>query len=386
VRDGAEGVGRMGGFLGADTDQLIGAGETMEQRGVRLEEIGEALSAAIARTRWTGPDRDRFCESFEASVLPLIRDSSVRLGTGARALYRHAAQQDLASIADGSIDSARYAELLEGESWSDIINWAQDAWESTPFDDPLTLEDLGGRYIDSPEGSGFDPADVDLSAEAIGSQVMRQGGLGDCWLLAGLMAAAQSDPDFLARNISLREDGTWEVTLYEDGEPVTVTVSPDQLARDGARVDGDGDANTWYDDEIGYMSIFEQAAINHLGPDYESVIADTPQAGLELITGAGADGSDILGGQPSAEDLQSALENGAPITVMTDPIMPFRDDLASAHVYQVQSVDPETDEVVLVNPWGDGAGKPHLVTVPMDFFYGNNIVMTGVGAPPEDWG
>ncbi|GAA1728532.1 C2 family cysteine protease [Brachybacterium phenoliresistens] len=376
----------MGGFLGADTDQLIGAGETMEQRGVRLEEIGEALSAAIARASWTGPDRDRFCESFEASVLPLIREASVRLGTGARALYRHAAQQDLASSADGSIDSARYAELLEGESWSDIINWAQDAWEKTPFDDPMTIEDLGGRYVDSPEGAGFDPADVDLSAEAIGSQVMRQGTLGDCWFLAGLMAAAQSDPEFLARNITLREDGTWDVTLYEDGEPVTVTVSPDELVRDGARVDNDGSGNFWDDDEIGYMSIYEQAAINHLGPDYESVIADTPQAGLELITGAGANGSDILGGQPSAEDLHRALETGAPITVMTDPIMPFRGDLASAHVYQVQSVDPETEEVVLVNPWGDGAGKPHLVTVPMDFFYGNNIVMTGVGAPPEDWG
>ncbi|EWS80493.1 hypothetical protein BF93_03685 [Brachybacterium phenoliresistens] len=376
----------MGGFLGADTDQLIGAGETMEQRGVRLEEIGEALSAAIARASWTGPDRDRFCESFEASVLPLIREASVRLGTGARALYRHAAQQDLASSADGSIDSARYAELLEGESWSDIINWAQDAWEKTPFDDPMTIDDLGGRYVDSPEGAGFDPADVDLSAEAIGSQVMRQGTLGDCWFLAGLMAAAQSDPEFLARNITLREDGTWDVTLYEDGEPVTVTVSPDELVRDGARVDNDGSGNFWDDDEIGYMSIYEQAAINHLGPDYESVIADTPQAGLELITGAGANGSDILGGQPSAEDLHRALETGAPITVMTDPIMPFRGDLASAHVYQVQSVDPETEEVVLVNPWGDGAGKPHLVTVPMDFFYGNNIVMTGVGAPPEDWG
>src|SRR5699024_1430613 len=111
----------------------------------------------------------------------------------------------------------------------------------------------------------------------------------DCWLLAGLMATAQSDPQFLADNITLREDGTWDVTLYENGEPVVVNVAPDQIARDGARVEtmtgteAEKGENRWANDEIGYMSIYEQAAINHLGPDYESVIADTPAAGLELI-------------------------------------------------------------------------------------------------------
>lgn len=289
-------------------------------------------------------------------------------------------------------DSARYAELLGGESWSDIINWSQDAWAETPFDDPMTIDDLGGRYVDSPEGADFDPADVDLSAEAIAAQRMHQGKLGDCWLLAALMATAQSDPQFLADNITLREDGTWDVTLYEDGEPVVVNVSPDQLARDGARVEtmtaSDDGENQWSDDEIGYMSIFEQAAINHLGPDYESVIADTPAAGLELVTGADAGSSDILSwnGQPSMEQLETALGEGRPITVMTDPIMPFDGDLSNAHVYQVTGVDTEDGVVVLSNPWGDGASKPGEVRVPLDVFYGNKIVMTGVGARPEDFG
>lgn len=65
--------------------------------------------------------------------------------------------------------------------------------------------------------------------------------------------------------------------------------------------------------------------------------------------------------------------------------MPRRCDLSNAHVYQVSGVDPSTNEVILQNPWGDGTSKPGEVRVPMDLFYGNNVVMTGVGARPEEF-
>lgn len=384
----------MTGFLGADPDELITFGRVMEGHGERLQVLGESLDSAVRAVGWHGADAESFRDLFSRSVASSLAEESTRLGSGARDLFRHSAQQDAVSSVDGRGDSARYADLLGGESWSDVINAAQDAWEKTPFDDPMTIDDLDGRYIDSPEGRGFTPEDVDLSAEAIGDQRMRQGSLGDCWLLAALMATAQSDPQFLADNITLRDDGTWDVTLYEDGEPVVVNVSPDQLARNGSRVEtmtaserADG-SNNWDNDEIGFMSIYEQAAINHLGPDYESVVADTPAAGLELVTGADAGSSDILswGGQPSIEQIGTAIDEGRPITVMTDPIMPFRDDLSNAHVYQVTGVDEDSGEVILANPWGDGASMPGEVRVPLDFFYGNNIVMTGVGAPSDEFG
>lgn len=384
----------MTGFLGADPDDLIELGLVMARRGSDLQSLAENLALSIQSTTWVGPDAGALRDRFHSQLSPLLTDQATRLGSGSRDLFGHAAQQDVVSSIDGQVDSEKYAGLLGGESWSDVINATQDAWELLPFDDPLTLDELGGRYIDSPEGARFDPAEVDLSADAIRQQRMRQGGLGDCWFLAGLMATAQSDPQFLADNIILRDDGTWEVTLYENGEPVQVAVDPDQLARQGARVETmdaqeqqDGE-NYWYDDEIGYMSIYEQAAINHLGPDYESVIADTPSAGLELLTGSPSEGSSLLSGngQPSIQQLGTALDEGRPITVMTDPLMPFRGDLSNAHVYQVSGVDPSTNEIILQNPWGDGAGKPGEVRVPMDFFYENNIVMTGVGARPEDFG
>lgn len=382
----------MNGFQGAETDHLLSYAERTRTVGARLDDLAGELVTSASALRWAGPDAEEFHARLESPVASGLRELGGRLEAVTRALATHAAEQDLASDPDGRIDTERYAELLGGEGfWSDVINDAQDAWSSplNPFDDPLTIDDLGGRYIDTEEGKDFDPEDVDLSPEAIREQTMRQGGLGDCWFLAGLMSVAEANPDFLAENITLRDDGTWDVTLYEDGEEVTVNVSADQLAADGARVDDDGAANTWGDDPIGYMSIFEQAAINHLGPDYESVIADTPGAGLELITGQPSADDTFLGGNPSLEEFETALGEDRPITVMSDPIHPWRDDISAAHVYQVSGIDHDTGELILENPWGDtGTDEddlPQTVRVSIED-YNANFVMAGVGSKPEDFG
>lgn len=382
----------MSSFQGADTDQLLAQAESTRSAGARIEGLAQELLDSASALEWTGSDAEHFGTELQSPVVTELRALGGRCESVARALAGHAAEQDLASDPDGRIDAERYAALLGGEGfWSDVINDGQDAWNSglNPFDDPLSIEDLGGRYIDTPEGKDFDPSDVDLSPEAIREQTMRQGALGDCWFLSGLMSVADANPEFLAENITLREDGTWDVTLYEDGSPVTVNVSPDQLAVDGARIDDDGTANYWADDPIGYMSIFEQAAINHLGPDYESVIADTPGAGLELITGQPSGDDSFLGGNPSIEEFESALDEGRPITVMSDPIHPWRDDIAAAHVYQVSGIDQETGELILENPWGStGTGEdamPQTLRVSLED-YNANFVMAGVGSRPEDFG
>lgn len=381
----------MNVFHGADTDQLLSYAENVKEAGTRIGDLTQELLAAASTLEWTGPDAEQFRAELESQIAVDLHALGGRCEAIARALAAHAAEQDLASDPDGRIDAERYAELLGGEGfWSDVINGTQDVgnWLN-PFDDPLTIDDLGGRYLDTAQGKDFDPADVDLSPEAISEQTMRQGSLGDCWFLSGLMSVAAANPEFLAENITLREDGTWDVTLYEDGKPVTVNVSPDQLAAYGARVDDDGAENYWDDDPIGYMSIFEQAAINHLGPDYESVIADTPGAGLELITGQPSGDDTFLGGNPSLQDFESALGEERPITVMSDPIHPWRDDIAAAHVYQVSGIDQGTGELILENPWGNtGEGEddmPQTVRVSIQD-YNANFVMAGVGAKPEDFG
>lgn len=153
--------------------------------------------------------------------------------------------------------------------------------------------------------------------------------------------------------------------------------------------DPDGSSKSWGDDPIAYMSIYEQAAINHLGPDYESVIADTPVAGLELITGETSGDDSFFGGNPSIEEFESALAENRPITVMSDPIHPWRSDISAAHVYQVQGVDPDSGELILVNPWGNSGESAddmtHTVQVSIED-YNANFVMAGVGAKPDKFG
>jgi hypothetical protein len=382
----------MPGFLGADIEQLHAQATLTTGSGERLGELAELLVTAGSSLSWEGTDADAFRDRLLDAAGGGLRECAGMLDAAARALAQHAVQQELTSDADGRIDAARYADLLGGEGfWSDVIDGAQDVWGSplNPFSKPLTIDDLGGRYLDTPEGEGFDPADVDLSAAAIRDQTVRQGSLGDCWFLAGLMAVADTDPDFLAERIALRDDGIWEVVLYEDGEEVRVSVSPEQIAADGARVDDDGSRNSWSDDPLGYMSIYEQAAINHLGPDYKSVIADTPGAGLELITGQPSSDDTPFTGSPTADDFAAALDENRPITAMSDPIRPWRDDISAAHVYHVRSIDPDTGLLTLVNPWGNtGTGPddmPHTVEISVAE-YNANFVMTGVGARPDEFG
>lgn len=382
----------MNSFQGADPDQLLAHAERTSAAGERIEALAQQLVDSAAALEWTGPDAAQFRAELESPVAARLRSLGGQCDAVARALAGHAAEQELASSVDGRIDSEKYAALLGGEGfWSDVINGSQDVWNVgwNPFSTPLTIDELGGRYIDTDEGKDFDPAEVDLSPEAIRDQIMRQGSLGDCWFLSGLMSVAQANPEFLAQNITLREDGTWDVTLYEDGKPVVVNVAPDQLAADGARVDDDGSEVSWANDPIGYMSIFEQAAINHLGPDYESVIADTPGAGLELLTGQPSADDSFLGGNPTLDEFQTALAENRPITVMSDPIHPWRSDIAAAHVYQVTGIDHATGELILENPWGntgEGDGDmPHFVRVSIQDCNAN-FVMAGVGAKPEDFG
>src|SRR5699024_6448043 len=87
-----------------------------------------------------------------------------------------------------------------------------------------------------------------------------------------------------------------------------------------------------------------------------AISADTPAAGIEMITGRSTQTSS-LGDQPSFDEYRAAIHAGQPVTVMTDPILPLgeaSDDLVAAHVYQVTGYDGSSGEVYLTQ----AAGRP----------------------------
>ena len=365
-------------FLGADTEQVLGHARALRDGDERITALYESLGPMVDRVTWPGPDADDFRQAWRSCGERIVEVAGM-LGSGAEHLAGEAAQQDAASDPSGRIDPSAYDGLLGGEGWSDVINFFERAGD--PFRDTVDTESLGGSYAD--QHPDWDPEDIGITEEDISAAEMQQGTLGDCWYLAAIMATQQTDPGLLAENITglgspPGADG-WEVELFIDGEWQSVPVSPDEITVNGARqVDG----SDWADGEPGFMSIYERAMINAHDGRPSAVSADTPAAGIEMITGGSTEAS-TLGGQPSFEEYREAIDAGRPITVMTDPIAPMgssADDLVAAHVYQVSGYDESTGEIILTNPHGANAGSPPEVRVdPSDPTFANDIVMTGIG-------
>ncbi|MGP9538948.1 C2 family cysteine protease [Brachybacterium sp. AOP43-C2-M15] len=366
-------------FWGARTDDLVDLARAVRDRGHELSATGQALQTTVASVTWEGSDADRFRATFEQCRQELSLTSD-HLGSTAEHLTLQAAEQDAASDPAGRIDAADYDGMLGGEflDWSDVINAGErvsDLWrdrvEAGDADSPL-----GELYTDvHPD---WDGTDVDIDQQGIEGTVVRQGSLGDCWYLAALMAVQQTDPGLLADNISGlgRPPGAdgWEVRLFIDGQWQDVAVGPDDLGTNGTRDHRSGEP-TW-------ATIYEMAMINAHDGRASAVSADTPAAGLEMITGESARESDTLG-QPSFEDYRQAIDEGRPVTVMTDPLKPIgpaHDDLVAAHVYQVSGYDESTGEIILTNPHGPSSANPYEVRIDPDHpAYATSIFMTGIG-------
>ncbi|MDO5663359.1 MAG: C2 family cysteine protease [Brachybacterium sp.] len=365
---------------GADTEALMALARQVRDRHLHVAERADAVRTSVAATTWTGRDADDFRSRGDqcSSEMLLVSD---HLHSVASHLALQAAEQDAASDPDGRIDSAAYDGLIGGNiSWSDAINFFERV--ADPFRDRVEAgspgSPLGERYVDRhPE---WDPSDVPLDVQAIRDAQVQQGSLGDCWYLAALMAVQGTEPQLLANNISSNDTGGWDVRLYIDGQWETVSVAPEDLGTRGAKSAGSGGYN---EGTIGFASIYEQAMINAVDGRPSAVSADTPQAGLEMITGRSAQEYDTWG-QPDFDTYRQAIDEGRPITVMTDPIAPIgpaSDDLVAAHVYQVSGYDESTGELILTNPHGPHASSAYEVRVdPNDRRFATDIFMTGIGA------
>ena len=244
----------------------------------------------------------------------------------------------------------------------------------------------GEDEVDDPTGQGdHDPLDgpVDLSDDAFDLSQIMQGQIGDCWFLASAAAVGANDPDFIRDHIQHNPDGSYTVTLYEDGEPVEVRV-------DASTID---DGVTSPDGQPTWLSIYEKAAASHMGGAYDDIDSDQISRGLEMVTGRDTDSD----GDRGLDDIRDDLDDGRTLVVSTENDTesgwnPFDtavddDNVVPNHAYVIESVEERDGETIvrLVNPWGpdggtgsDGHFKDGVLELTEDEFHENFDTTTSI--------
>lgn len=260
-------------------------------------------------------------------------------------------QAKLRSDGDYTAD-ALYALIASDTPRTWGLTWPPEGW---PEPGSLQTVELDEDIL---ENASFDQENVS------------QGGIGDCYAIASIMALMQTNEGDQQLRDNLRWDaarsGYW-VTLYDDGEPVRYFVDKGQLG--GATENG----------QPGIATIYEAALSQHLGfTDLDD--GGYPEDALAVLTGSStktyddrpwlgwdvggmrsdvADGAQLVastrkpdnGDTWSIEATQRST-GGANETVTLDVV--------GAHAYTIVKVEQD-GSVWLLNPWGsensaDGGG------------------------------
>lgn len=334
----------MNNMIGADPEQLREFARAALKGSEQLARAESMISTSLSQSRWQGPDSQRFKAKWGSDHRTRLKTVGAELRDIASALKRNAEEQEKASAVDsGGAGGAGGSGGPDGDR-SD----RDQPGDPDPFDGM-------GEYHDLPE-------DIPLDDEALDPTNMEQGTLGDCWFLAAAGAVAKNDPDWIRDHMEKNDDGTWTVKMYKDGEPVYITV--EGTVPEGSVHDASGNDN--------WLSIYEKAAAEYFGGDYEDLDGGFSHDGLAAITGQDVQKS----GETNFDDLSEKLENG-PVAVGTEDEPDgsrnwfFESDkidddrIVPNHAYIVDTVEtrenPDTGEsekmIHLINPWGPNGGN-----------------------------
>lgn len=216
-----------------------------------------------------------------------------------------------------------------------------------------------GDHPTNPEGNddtgGYTPlpAPVPTTDPDFDPTTIHQGQIGDCWLLSALGVIGTNDPDFI-RTHMIYDPSThsYNVTLYDDGDPVTVNVDASTVAN-GEK--GDGAQANW-------VSIYEKAMASYSGGSYDDIEGGWPDDAMEMITGRDTDSDDDM----SLNDIRQGITDGKVYAVGTengDTWNPFDDEVddnrvVPNHAYMVDKVEEHDGQqmIHLINPWGPDGG------------------------------
>lgn len=353
-------------FWGSDTDQLRGFGDRVGHEAAALDTLRERLTRTIEAVPWDGPDAEAFRQSWSGTVQATLSQCRERLEADANDVRSQATEQDSASESEGGTHGGG------GDGWatggggqgSGYVGHHEDDDDHTPVDPkdrkgdptiPKSMED----WDTSSKGYAPPAAMADLDDQTYSADHISQNGVNDCWFLASLGATANANPEFVRKQIHDNGDGTYTVTLYDHGEPVQITVNG-TFNPAGAQSP---------QDDPNWASIYEKAGAEYMGGSYKDMDFDSPERGLEMITGKDAEHVDGV----YMNVIRTKLEDG-PVVLDTkqeehgwwiftsDGVQ--SDNIVPNHDYVVDKVEMREnppgsghrEEMVQVqNPWGPNA-------------------------------
>lgn len=341
--------------------------------------VGEgAFRAAAEESTWQGDVEKMFGDMGSAMTLRGVMGGAGGFATktafasigevwGARVRAKYGEDPSKYPVpGDGELDEAQ-----------DVVRKTQDS----PYPE-LREKHAGTPYEDYENGKAFVKGNGDEAD--ISPYDVKQGQLGDCYLMAGMAGVARAEPDAIRRIIKDNGDGTFEVTLfirektYGPPKAVTRTIDAHLPSKSGKPIYAGIGSSTDEGDEL-WPALLEKRLAQEKG-SYDLISGGNVSKGFnfngasELFTGKTERyfSTTSLSEDKVMSLMQSALDSKKPITVdsvnMTD--MPDLTKEANAvnvygnHAYAVESVDIASKTVNLQNPWG----SHHVKALPIKDF------------------
>jgi hypothetical protein len=233
-------------------------------------------------------------------------------------------------------------------------------------DDAASVEYATQDGVGYVQGSKDEPVITD--------EDVNQGGLGDCYLIAGMAAVAKADPKAIADAVQDHGDGTYTVTLFDkDGKKVVQRLDS-QVPMSGGNVKYAQSENTNEDGQAEMWPQMIEKAYANMGGGYGPIEGGFPGEAVQAITGvknervyAGSEDEDVL-----LSRLNSEIEDNSALTAWTrggdstkDDVKKLMDeyDVYANHAYSFRSVDAKTKMVSMRNPWGSSHPKPMSIDI-----------------------
>jgi hypothetical protein len=218
---------------------------------------------------------------------------------------------------------------------------------------------------------------------------VRQGQVGDCYLLASLAEAAYRDPSAITSMFIVNGDGTYTVKYHRNGQPQYVTVDS-YLPTDGAGrliYAGYGASASNRGNEL-WVSLAEKAyaQINEMGwlrtglpgngqNAYAAISGGYIYAAMSHVTGKATKAFASTAASTSFTAVAAAFQSGKMIGFASKSAPALR-SIVPNHAYAVVNFNAVSQTVSLYNPWGPQYGIVTLAwsSVQANFAYFDQTV------------